>query len=310
MIAFYLICVPVFFIVVLVKNRKEPGNPTFRARFGALVSPYRLKYFYWEMVLMVKRGLFIVINQTGYLSNNYAVRFSVSVCTIAVFGGFELITAPYNTKSSNLVNSTWNIILLVVLLCQGLVFEDELIGYAALGIFVILVVVSTLAIVCIWHFASLKTKNGMLFKPITISKYAFQKLPEDIQLEILYIFSEEYLNKIGHLNVRVSSKSKLLTMSDIRALSNVLRTSRWNRRGGSVLPSIDLLDSTVKLDSTRSNIKVSSTSGEPDVIVDGESESKTPVVVENLSEIDQFKQTIKSRIAQSSKIALFSPQSI
>jgi hypothetical protein len=198
--------VPGFFIILFLKNRKDPGDPKFRHLFGALVSPYKLKYFYWELILMLKRGSFIIVNQLGSLSANYLVRFGASVCILAMFGAIEVIVQPYSSDFSNLINCTWNIILIMVLLCQGLIFQpqDSMSVFTIFGIFIISIVTSTVFILVIQTLKKFLFRNSGA-ESLVLSKLTLNSLPDHIKRELLVIYSEEKMKKNGNICLQQSA---------------------------------------------------------------------------------------------------------
>ncbi len=202
----YAIIVPGFFAFIFFKNRKDPSRPKFRARYGALVQPYRPKYFYWELILMLKRASFFLVNQLGFFSDNYTARFSASICMLAIFGSIDVMLEPYNTKRSNMLNNTWNLILLLVLLCQGLIFEPSYSSQAYLifGIYIIVIVSGTIAAVLFGYIKSLRHKEESTV--LTFSKHIFDQMPEHIKLEILQIYSRCMIEQFGGIALKSSKE--------------------------------------------------------------------------------------------------------
>jgi hypothetical protein len=197
----YVIIVPSFFILLFIKNRKDPCNPRFRNLFGALISPYKVKYFYWELIIMLKRGSFIVINQLGSLSANYLARFGSSVCILAFFGAIEALILPYNSSHANVVNNTWNVILIMILLCQGLVFEahDGVLAFTIFAFFIISIVSLTLLILFFQTIKNLQNRDSSAIQSILISKQIFSMLTKDVRNQIITIHSDSVLKENGSL---------------------------------------------------------------------------------------------------------------
>ncbi len=134
---------------------------------------------------------------------------------MAFFGVLELLVEPYDTKAANLINSTWNFILVVVLLSQGFVFENGPKGeiFTLLGIFIIFIVCATLAIVFAWLVKS--WKENLSFKNMHITSHVFKKLSQDVQLRLLYVHAVQTLNDNGSLVLYESHKNTVVSRSDI-----------------------------------------------------------------------------------------------
>jgi hypothetical protein len=102
------IAVPVVLFIVYFRNRKDHYSLNFLKTFDLLVSPYRPPYYYWELVVMLKRTFFVL--STDFLgSASYAVRYSVSVVVLITFFWFEAICLPYAGETLNVLNVTYDI---------------------------------------------------------------------------------------------------------------------------------------------------------------------------------------------------------
>jgi hypothetical protein len=65
----FLVYLPVQVVLILWKNQKISSNMFF-ARYGVLVSPYKKQYFYWEVILMMRKLLLIcLVDLTNGLPN-------------------------------------------------------------------------------------------------------------------------------------------------------------------------------------------------------------------------------------------------
>jgi hypothetical protein len=87
------------------KNRKHPGKEPFRSRFLPLTSPYSQSFFYWEIVVMLKRTAFVV--SSNFLSSagaSSAVRYMTSVTILFTSLWMEVQSLPFAVKDFNLLS--------------------------------------------------------------------------------------------------------------------------------------------------------------------------------------------------------------
>jgi hypothetical protein len=84
-------------------NRHFPETEPFRSRFSALMTPYKRRFFYWEIFVMLKRTVFIVSG--NFLSSNgatYIVKYCTSVFILFISGWLEMLASPYTSSDFNL----------------------------------------------------------------------------------------------------------------------------------------------------------------------------------------------------------------
>jgi hypothetical protein len=99
----YLIVFPAIFFLIFFKYRKSVSTPEFQSRFGSLVSPYKIRAFYWELVLLFKRITFILAADLGSLLST-EVKYILMLSTLCLFFMFETFIQPYTTESRNRVS--------------------------------------------------------------------------------------------------------------------------------------------------------------------------------------------------------------
>lgn len=100
----YLVLVPLILLFIFIKYRKEIDHPTFFKRFGSLVIPFKLRFFYWELVMLVKRVAFMAVRELAFIVSGTRMKFILSTMIIAIFTALEVALAPYATEMSNLMN--------------------------------------------------------------------------------------------------------------------------------------------------------------------------------------------------------------
>jgi hypothetical protein len=98
----YVLVVPLSLLYVFISHRKDHGSLDFLKNYDLLLSPYRYPCYFWELVLMLKRTLFVV--SSDFLGDSsYSVKYGASVFS---FLWIELVCLPYSTKTLNMLNIT------------------------------------------------------------------------------------------------------------------------------------------------------------------------------------------------------------
>lgn len=92
---------------IFYSNRNTFNSSEFIFRFGTLISPYKKKLFFWELVIMLKRGIFVVSNDILSSSNDYNSRYFTSIGLLLVFLWIDVAFAPFQVKEINLLNQTY-----------------------------------------------------------------------------------------------------------------------------------------------------------------------------------------------------------
>jgi hypothetical protein len=100
----YLLFVPSSILFVFVKYRKHVADPVFLKKFGSLVNPYKPRYYYWELVMLLKRIAFISVRDIVFIAFDNQTKFVLSITILAFFLSLEIYFEPYLTKKSNLEN--------------------------------------------------------------------------------------------------------------------------------------------------------------------------------------------------------------
>jgi hypothetical protein len=94
---------PLFIIYSFWTNRHFPEREPFRSRFLPLMIPYKREYFFWELVIMLKRSSFVISN--SFLTSkgaSYTAKFFTSICILFSFLWVEILCQPYTTKEFNI----------------------------------------------------------------------------------------------------------------------------------------------------------------------------------------------------------------
>jgi hypothetical protein len=100
----YLVLVPLSILLVFIKYRKRIAEPQFLKKFGSLIDPYKPRYFYWELVMLVKRIAFISVREIILIGYDEQFKFILSILILSLFFALEIYFAPYCTENSNIQN--------------------------------------------------------------------------------------------------------------------------------------------------------------------------------------------------------------
>jgi hypothetical protein len=104
---FYGLCFPSFVAYLLYSHRSNLEESRFARGYGPLFQSYRRGYYFWELVLMIKRATFVLVTQfTRPKKDLYVVKFSSCISIVASFSALEAFIQPYSQKTSNLLNTS------------------------------------------------------------------------------------------------------------------------------------------------------------------------------------------------------------
>jgi hypothetical protein len=99
----YVVFMPLFMAWVFWRQRKQIYSPKFQSKYYFIVSSYKPTLFYFELVNMLKRALFVVSND--FFSNSYGVKYVCSVGILLVFLLIKEIFHPYQRRKTNTLSS-------------------------------------------------------------------------------------------------------------------------------------------------------------------------------------------------------------
>jgi hypothetical protein len=100
---FYPLAVPIGLCYLFFINRKQRTSPQFLSKWGFLVSPYRPRYFWWEVLVILKRTIMVLMSQF-LASSNVSMRIGIPVMLQAVFIVLDLFRTPYKLPHHNSYN--------------------------------------------------------------------------------------------------------------------------------------------------------------------------------------------------------------
>jgi hypothetical protein len=105
-ILIYCVGFPAALVYIFFKNGKNLDTVDFRVKYGNLISPYARRFFYWELIIMLKRSSFIVTNDFLSTGADYAARFVVGIVLLCVFFWVDVNCSPYRMKEMNFVQNS------------------------------------------------------------------------------------------------------------------------------------------------------------------------------------------------------------
>jgi hypothetical protein len=102
----YGICFPIGIAIILAKHFRTERNEESLRIFGSLVKSYKTQFFYWELLAMLKKTMFVLSTEFINSTQGFFVRSSTSILAVGLFGGIEALWQPYISENSNLLSST------------------------------------------------------------------------------------------------------------------------------------------------------------------------------------------------------------
>ncbi|KAJ5068582.1 g protein-coupled receptor-related [Anaeramoeba ignava] len=119
----YVIGIPIFIVFMLVYHSKNYNEEMFDLRLSLLTSRFRKEWFFWELIVMARKLLFVFT----LLYFNFATDFQIRLLIIVLLVAITLQAAfePYDTKSRNRAEMALLCILEVVMLSSFVFVSDE-----------------------------------------------------------------------------------------------------------------------------------------------------------------------------------------
>eukprot|EP00475_Leptophrys_vorax_P019004 TRINITY_DN25968_c0_g1_i3.p1 TRINITY_DN25968_c0_g1~~TRINITY_DN25968_c0_g1_i3.p1 ORF type:complete len:750 (+),score=136.20 TRINITY_DN25968_c0_g1_i3:230-2251(+) len=190
---FYSFLVPGSIAVRFFMQRKDPDNPEFQSRFKSLVSPYRREFFYWELILMLKRSLFFIALQ--FLSSySYSSKFFSVLIMLFVFFCVDIVIFPFSSQYLNVFSTLFNVVSMVVLISNGLIFGQTTVTDLQRRIFdVLIVLVITLSVSFAFVMNVLRRKKKQ-FAPLNITPSNLAGLTDEEKEVVLSLIFSTILN--------------------------------------------------------------------------------------------------------------------
>jgi hypothetical protein len=212
---------PLVLVVYFLKYRFDLENFSFQMKFGPLIDPYKKLYYFWELVIMIRRTIFIVSSDFLASSGSYGLRFSSGIALLLLFVWTDALIQPYLTREFNMFAVAWGLISCIVLLCQGLVFETDevtdVIKYS-FGILVILILVGCLIYAIVHGVRRVLKKTA----PILVTKKCCEMLTREALAELFYVNSIECALREGKIEVPRQGFEKKLDFLQKKEILDIL----------------------------------------------------------------------------------------
>jgi hypothetical protein len=194
-IVLYVIIFPLRLCWIFYKMTLDP-KLRFKPKYFYLTSGYKPGFFWWDVLLLLKRVVFILFSQFLFSEVDSSLRLICSTLVFIFFATIELMYTPFQFNAMSKNNFT--LLMILILLSQGLVFEDG--DAESSQIFVWLVImlfcIITTHTVTLLSLSRFK-KIGM--PRILIDEMTFAMLDLQTQKELLELWSDEFCNKNGEL---------------------------------------------------------------------------------------------------------------
>eukprot|EP00475_Leptophrys_vorax_P019798 TRINITY_DN27120_c0_g1_i1.p1 TRINITY_DN27120_c0_g1~~TRINITY_DN27120_c0_g1_i1.p1 ORF type:complete len:321 (+),score=95.05 TRINITY_DN27120_c0_g1_i1:107-1069(+) len=145
----YAVGIPALMITIFWKNRQNVQNLEFIAAYGSVTRMYREKFFWWEIVQILKRSAFAIMNAfLLVLSTQYAAIFA-TLCLMCLFVVVEVAVKPYKNYNDLMLSTTFCMIEVIVLLTNGVIFQVDAVSAESKNTFGILLAVLISLIIAI-----------------------------------------------------------------------------------------------------------------------------------------------------------------
>lgn len=98
MLFFIMLCgflFPLPLCIFFYRNWHHQCNPAFVSRFGSLISPYKSKFFYWELINAFRRTIFMISNAFLSSFTSIPTRFLIGVAISISFVWMDIHFTPF-----------------------------------------------------------------------------------------------------------------------------------------------------------------------------------------------------------------------
>jgi hypothetical protein len=214
-LVFYFLICPIAIVTILFYfHRKKSLTSDFerilyRHAFSSLTQPYRERMYFWELVTTVKRLMFVFCS-TLFDSFGYIAKILITIIMLFAFAWIESATVPYTRR--NWAKISWNFVLILILLSQGLLFElqkeEKALTNVGQSILVVLIIVMVFTCLLTNIYNVLKDRilkcnklDKMLRTKVQIPESVFYGLQLNDMSDISISFNEEILEHKGYLKM-------------------------------------------------------------------------------------------------------------
>jgi hypothetical protein len=173
--------------------------------FHYLTSGYKPTFFWWDIVLLLKRTAFVMLSQFLFSSVDSSVRLLSSAIGILGFTALDLLCRPYQSHAVS--KNNLNLMLLLILLCQGMIFENgdsEATNIFVAFVVVIFVITAAHSCVVMFHHKFSKFKS----RSILLDSGSMKKLQLETRKQVLELWTSEKCDLHGEIEMEVDQVLK------------------------------------------------------------------------------------------------------
>jgi hypothetical protein len=98
----YGLFIPGLTLFILFRNKKNLYKSYFQKHLRFLIQGYRKRYYFWEIVVIMKRMLFVFVSTLTSISTvAFNLKFVASIAIVTSFTFVEVMTLPYANHARN-----------------------------------------------------------------------------------------------------------------------------------------------------------------------------------------------------------------
>jgi hypothetical protein len=118
----YGLFIPGLTLFILFRNKKNLYKSYFQKHLRFLIQGYRKRYYFWEIVVIMKRMLFVFVSTLTSISVvSFNLKFVASIAIVTFFTFIEVMTLPYANHSRNSRALTYE---LLPMMCSNYLTRD------------------------------------------------------------------------------------------------------------------------------------------------------------------------------------------
>eukprot|EP00475_Leptophrys_vorax_P002982 TRINITY_DN11712_c0_g2_i1.p1 TRINITY_DN11712_c0_g2~~TRINITY_DN11712_c0_g2_i1.p1 ORF type:complete len:242 (+),score=50.23 TRINITY_DN11712_c0_g2_i1:100-726(+) len=154
-------------------------EPHIQAYFGPFVQTFRTQYFFWDIVILTKRALFVITAAFIPAHPGDSTLYFACIFIVFVYLALEFFFRPFKNDSVAKRSATWSLLAVLILLSDSLVFKSSGASDRVKNAFSILMIVLVLMVLCLTiHQLIQRFRRG---KPKIID-LNLEELPADLQV--------------------------------------------------------------------------------------------------------------------------------
>jgi hypothetical protein len=213
-IILYLILFPTRLLWILYKMIEIPKLRIDPA-FSYLTNGYKPSFFWWDAVQLLKRMTFVLFSQFLFSEIDSSLRIICSIIVFLFFATIEVTYVPFQFNATSKNNQT--LMLILILLSQGLVFDNE--DSKSVQIFVMLVLILLSIIITHSLFVIFRRKmNRINGRFAQVNEITLEMLSEPTREELFQLHSSDACVENQEVEFRVEdlqSNQKDFLMKEI-----------------------------------------------------------------------------------------------